>query len=385
MKIILINNLYPPFNKGGAEKVVELTHKELKRQGHHSKVITTKPYRGKIKEPSSDIYYLNSLYYNLSFLPTPIRLFWHLADILSFKKSNQIKRILKKEKPDLVITHNLKGLGYLAPRAIKNTSVTHFHTLHDIQLLHPAGLLIFGQEKKINTVSARLYQRINKFLFQKVDKVIAPSQWLLSLHTQKGFFPSSSRQATYNPLPDASIPSKKEKDTPSSDQYTFLYVGQMEEHKGVPLLLQAFKELRKNTDTPIQLKLIGEGKKFKEWRNNTHDPKITFLGTKQPQDVLWEMRQADCLVVPSLCYENSPTVIYEAVKTNTNILASELGGIPELTHTFYGELFQPDNKKDLVHKMKKVQQERGVQPQKQKKLEDFTPRRYVEKILSSQK
>lgn len=378
-----MNNLYPPFDKGGAEKVVELTYKELRRQGYSPKVVTTKPYRKKIKSPSSDIYYFNSLYYNLSFLPAPIRSFWHLVDMLSLKKYYRIKKILKKEDPDVVITHNLKGLGHLTPRAIKQFSITHFHTLHDIQLLHPSGLLFFGEEKRINTITARFYQKINKFLFRKVDKVISPSQWLLSLHAQKSFFSSSSSQVIYNPLPLSSAPPKKEKSA-SPDRYTFLYVGQMEEHKGVPLLLQAFQELKEDRKIPSQLKLIGAGNKLTEWGNEIDDTNIFFLGAKSPQEVLQEMEQADCLVVPSLCYENSPTVIYEAIRTNINILASNLGGIPELTQRFYGEIFQPNNKKDLSRKMKNIQYKKRPSIE-QKELKEFTPKRYIEKLLPKNK
>jgi len=40
--------------------------------------------------------------------------------------------------------------------------------------------------------------------------------------------------------------------------------------------------------------------------------------------------EADCVIAPSLCYENAPTVILEAMSQNVPVIASCLGGVGEL-------------------------------------------------------
>ena len=44
MKICVINNLYPPYNRGGAEIVAENQVKQLVLQGHQVFVVTTRPF-----------------------------------------------------------------------------------------------------------------------------------------------------------------------------------------------------------------------------------------------------------------------------------------------------------------------------------------------------
>lgn len=146
MKIGIMHNLYGEFSHGGAETVVEMMANKLVADGQEVFLITTKPRRATafvqtpVQTPAQTdlkIYYLNSAFYNLAKMPSVLRLGWHLGNIFSFKKYGQIKKILIAEKPDLMITHNLMGLGFLTPLAIRKLKIKQEHWLHDIQLIHP--------------------------------------------------------------------------------------------------------------------------------------------------------------------------------------------------------------------------------------------------------
>ena len=91
-----------------------------------------------------------------------------MFDVGSYFK---VKSILKKEKPDVVMTHNLKGVGYLIPKVIKGMGLKYVHTLHDIQLIHPSGLMIHGREQQINSIFAKLYVSVCRWLFGSVSKI----------------------------------------------------------------------------------------------------------------------------------------------------------------------------------------------------------------------
>ena len=114
-----MHNLYGQFSHGGAETVAERMINDFQTAGEEVFLITTKPPRAAIAPAPSGaqknlkIYYLNSVFYNLDKIPPVGRLVWHLGNILSFKKCARIKKILTEEKPDLVITHNLQGVGSL--------------------------------------------------------------------------------------------------------------------------------------------------------------------------------------------------------------------------------------------------------------------------------
>ena len=60
---------------------------------------------------------------------------------------------------------------------------------------------------------------------------------------------------------------------------------------------------------------------------------------------------ADCLVYPSLVYENCPNAIQRALAAELPVLASDLGGIPELLNQNAGVLFKPADMDDLAKKI----------------------------------
>ncbi len=181
MKIVLISNLYPPYSRGGAEKIVEKTCQLLKNQGYEVRVLSTCPFDGwkslKLKEKEgARRFYPANLYFPLNDFkyPTFFRVFWHALDMFNIHAYFVVKRFLEKQKPDVVISHNLKGIGYLTPFAVKRAGIRHIHVLHDVQLDIPSGLLFWGKEKdRLNTFwLTRLYSKINKMLFKHIDVVV---------------------------------------------------------------------------------------------------------------------------------------------------------------------------------------------------------------------
>ncbi len=333
MKIALINNLYFPYNRGGAEVIVAKQVNKLKKSGHQVFLITTKAKNHLEKNTDEKIYYINSNYYNLNKIPKFLRLFWHLNQFLKYKTNKKIREILKKEKPDIVITHNLLGLSWQIPLILKRLNIKHYHFLHDIQLLHPSGLMIYKQENIINSLIASFYQSILRKFFNNCYKIISPSKWLLNLHLQKNFFSLSKKETKLNfDLGDVNI-------SWPNDLNNFIFVGQLEKHKGIYFLLNFFKN-----NSNLKLTVVGDGSLKKELLSYEKKYKnINYLGKLKKEAVAQQLKTHDTLILPSLCYENSPTVIFEAISQNTPVIASKLGGIIELKELFNLRLFEPNN------------------------------------------
>ena len=383
MKICLINNLYAPYSKGGAERVLENIASALKKE-HKVFVVSTKPhskfsifnFQFSINEIDNLInYQIPSLYYNLNKIPVVFRLFWHVWDMFDLVSYYRVYRIIKKEKPDIVMTHNLKGVSFLIPRLLQCLKIKHIHTLHDIQLIHPSGLMFYGEEKKVDGLFAKIYQSACRLLFGSPNLVVSPSSWLLQMHTDRGFFKDSEKKVIQNPI-SVILNASEESNLPLLDKEragvrwvgSFLYVGQIERHKGVELLINAFKKL----EGDYGLLIVGPGSMLEELKENTKDARIKFLGSKSKEEVRELMQKADCLVVPSLCYENSPTVIYEAFANNLPVIASDLGGIPELLDE--NCLFKPEED-ELLQKLK------DFKKSSQKPVKSMSAEEYVERIL----
>ena len=166
MKIAIANNLYYPFNRGGAEAVVKTMVTDLKSDGHEVFLITTKPKKSSdTVNQDLKIYQLPSDYYNLAGMPLIKKIAWHFNNLFSYRNTNKITKILAQEKPDLIMTHNLMGLGFRLPIAIRKLKIKHEHYLHDIQLLHPSGLIMLGDENIINSRASKFYQYFTRHFF----------------------------------------------------------------------------------------------------------------------------------------------------------------------------------------------------------------------------
>ncbi|MFA4942180.1 MAG: glycosyltransferase [Patescibacteria group bacterium] len=337
MKIGVLNSLYPPYHRGGAEVVTSILVSDLEKLGHEVFVITTSPEKS---YSENNIYYLKSKYYHLNKMPLPLRLFWQINNLFNFQKRNQVKKIINQRKPDLIITNNLMGLGLKLPRLFKKQKIKQIHIIHDIQLLHPSGLMFYQQEKIIDSPLAKKYQQLTKDLMGSPEVIICPSNWLLELHQRRGFFPVSRTKVIPNP-----IKTNHSVDTSNRDKNSFLAVGLVSKAKGSDILIEAFNKLPE-----LKLTIVGDGDYLMEAKKIAHQ-NITFLGRLENNQIQELMLKSSALIVPSLCYENSPTVIYEAIGSKLPAIGSNLAGIAELINEYGGLLFKPGDADDLIQKI----------------------------------
>ncbi len=349
MKICLIHSLYSPYKRGGAEVVVEIIVRELLQLGHEVVLITVGRQNNIQREGKITIYRLKPFnvfsFLDINKKPIWLRVFWHPLDVFNFSSYWAVKKILRKEKPDVVMTHNLKGLGYLIPKAIRKVGIRHFHTVHDVQLSRPSGLIIFGQEKPF-LILDKVYEKTVKRLFGNPDVVISPSRWLMGYYQARGFFYESKKLIMPNPLVFRKVEKIDQPDI-SQRKINLLFVGQLERFKGILFLIEALKKVEPQN---WQLLIIGSGgteAKVKEFVNN--DNRFKFIGRIEQKDLADYYRQADLTIVPSLCYENSPKVIDESLVANVPVIAADIGGVSEIVKDDYnGFTFAPGNQKNLI-------------------------------------
>lgn len=362
MRIGIISNLYPPHERGGAELIARRVADELSRRGHHVSVLTTQPYTGfeslllHLKEKHIErVYRFHPLNLfgieNVNKKPFLWRLFWHVIDAVSPGVRSIIHRWILEEQPDVIFTHNLKGIGLSIGRFIQQTNVQHIHTLHDVQLTVPSGLLMWGQEHSFLNRSflRRWYEALSTWAIGKPDVVISPSQFLLNLHTERGFFSGVHNQVIPNPAPPVLVPNRLGS---RSGPIRFLFAGQLEPHKGILFLLHVLNTL----EVPFELHIAGDGSLRREIEERCmRDARLIFHGFVALDPMLKLIATVDAVIVPSLCYENSPTIIYESFAVGTPVIASRLGGIPELiVEGKNGYTFEPGNEESFLNALRHI-------------------------------
>ena len=358
MKITIITNLYPPFVRGGAEYLAHQVAGECARQGHTVSIITTVPwqvvrsFRTQLQvEDNLRVYrfYPLNLYHYLSAVKMPlwIRFFWQIKNMFNWPAALVIKHILQTEQPDVVISFNLIGVSFLVPWVVSNLKIKHIHTLHDVQLLHPSGLFLWGESR--NSLPERIYQKITRWLFKEISVVVSPSQWLLQEHLNAGFFSNSRQQVISNPVPVVAQSHYVKK---PHTALKITYFGQFEKHKGVFWLLSSLVKLSRQD---FKLHLIDGGRRPRVelvQRLAQYDKRVVVHGATSQIDIIKQLRESDLVIVPSFCYENAPSAITMAALVGTPVLASRIGGIPEMVDDGKtGWLFTPGDESDFLTKL----------------------------------
>lgn len=371
MKIALVSNLYGSYRRGGAEVLVERIAHALRKQGHDVFVVSAAPYSdvGPAKVTAREdgvkvfrFFPWNIYFYSYAaFHPTWRRIVWTILDVFNFSAAYKVRRILYKEQPDRVFLHNLKGISYLVPRFLGKFKKRTILTLHDVQLVNPSGLMIWGQETKFinqwgeevgplnNSITVKVYMRICRFLFGSIKTVISPSRFLMDFYTNRKFFKKARQFVEPNPAvfqhqPDPrAIPSV----TMMPSILNLLFVGQLEKHKGINWLVYFLRDSGFTFDSvQFVLNVAGDGSQSSVVKK-TGDP-INYLGRLDRERLKVVMFQSDYLIFPSLCYENSPSVIYEALSLGLPVIASKIGGVPELIKdSVNGLLFEPGERMSL--------------------------------------
>jgi len=120
-----------------------------------------------------------------------------------------------------------------------------------------------------------------------------------------------------------------------SEKIRFAFIGSILPAKGIHILIEAFNKIK---DESLELKIYGNFSSYKGFLRDyfkyikkiVRNKNIKFMGGFDNRYILDIFKEIDILVLPSIWPENSPLVIQEAFATKTPVIASNIGGIPEL-------------------------------------------------------
>jgi teichuronic acid biosynthesis glycosyltransferase TuaC len=125
-----------------------------------------------------------------------------------------------------------------------------------------------------------------------------------------------------------------------ADARVILYVGRFVAAKGIRELIEAFAELSRQ-DARLRLVMIGDGVMREEVHARVaalqYRDRVTLPGPMQPAAIAEWMGAADLLCLPSYS-EGYPNVVVEALASGRPVVATNVGGIPELVNADNGSL-----------------------------------------------
>jgi glycosyltransferase involved in cell wall biosynthesis len=153
---------------------------------------------------------------------------------------------------------------------------------------------------------------------------------------------------------DISSYSKKEKRNGSLIRFGF--IGTINEHKGVHVLVDAFNSIPKEK---AELYIYGDLSWFPAYSAKLEkmatSPAIFFKGAIPNTVVPDILADIDILVVPSIWFENSPLTIHEAFLAGVPVITSNIGGMADLiTDHTNGLLFEVNDSASLSSVIKEL-------------------------------
>jgi glycosyltransferase involved in cell wall biosynthesis len=346
MKICLVSNLYPPLGQGGAEIYVSRLATALAEE-HQVVVVTSESGfhlapRREVTREGIVIYRLARLNvaHNVT-LPPPLlaQAVYRAIDLYHPQVAAAMSEIIRRERPDLVHLHNWVGLSLAALLSSVPRSAPHIPlamTLHDYGLLCAyASILHPDGHPCAPDLPCRLLANLNRGLVNRIGLVISPSHYVLDQHLQRGFFRQATQQILPyglepgpSPLANSPSPSGGGQGGSSKDTFDILFIGGVQSHTGIEVLIRAFCL---TTDPALRLHVAGTGPSIDSCKALAlGDDRFRFYGFVAGELRRSLIENADCMVLPSIWPDNYPVSIQEAFQSGPVVIASRIGGIPEM-------------------------------------------------------
>ncbi|MDW7973013.1 MAG: glycosyltransferase family 4 protein [Thermodesulfovibrio sp.] len=286
----------------------------------------------------------------------------------NFKNQKIMKAILLETKPDIIHIHNF--YSHITPSILKpiyeyknsNDRVKVIQTLHDYSLIchnftlynyskNEPCLLCVGSKYKTAILKERCHSRsfilgLLRFLRTNnalnihkhtdlIDLFICPSNFLREILLSEGI-KEEKTLVLPNPISgkEDSIRLMKSSELFDKKKNIILYVGRLAYEKGVHELILVWKNINQICKD-WKLIIIGEGKMqsyLQTLARNAYN--VEFWGGLERDKVLETMKEAKVLVLPSLWFENQPTVVIEAILNGVVPVVRDIGGMKELAEKY---------------------------------------------------
>ena len=355
MKVLLANKFF--FLNGGSETVLFQEREYLRSNGID--VIDFSMHDARNFPSNESAYFVANKSYtgNLRKLG---KLSTALSLVHSSEATKKIGKLIDATKPDLLHCHNI--YHQLTPSIIgaaKKRGVPVVLTLHDSKPVCPTYLRLRDGKlcsdclegnffnvlrhrcangsvgnSALLYVEALVQHRLGNY--ERVDRFIAPSQFMAE--SVKSRFPAEKLRIIPNGIDTGKI-------SAYTDDWGYaLYIGRLSQEKGINTLLDAYRR----HEIHFPLKVCGTGPLLDELLKEP-TANVEFLGYKMGTELQTLIAKSSFVVVPSECYENCPMSILEAMAYGKPVIASHIGGIPELVaDKLTGLLHEPSNIENLA-------------------------------------
>jgi len=243
-----------------------------------------------------------------------------LGDIVNIR---EVSRLLHWLEPDIVHGHGAKG-GMLARLAGGAPEALRVYTPH-------GGSLHYGAA----SLEGMVYLGAERLMRQRSDGLIFESEFSRNAYRAKVGKPAAPTVVIHNGL---SVP-EFEPVIPADDLADFLFIGELRMLKGVSTLIQAASSLSRH----VRIRIVGAGPDRAELEKMAAqaggEAVIEFMGALPAREAF---ALARVVVMPSW-HESLPYVALEAAAAGMPLIATKVGGVPEIFGSLSSHLVPPED------------------------------------------
>ncbi len=249
-----------------------------------------------------------------------------------------IRAIAKRQGANVLHGHGAKGGAYARLAAVNKTMAV-FYTPHGGSLHFSPGSI----QGKIYFAAERLFERWT-------SAIIFESRYGMDTYKSKIRTPHCAARVIHNGLREEEFKPAR----PNSDAADFLYLGELRKLKGVDVLLHALARLQDKK--PANAVIVGYGPDEQDFRRLAGDlglaERVTFY---PPMPIREAFILGRVMVMPSRA-ESFPYVVLETAAAAMPLIATNVGGIPEIFGDMRDRLTEPGDADALALAMESARE-----------------------------
>ncbi|MEM5584079.1 glycosyltransferase family 4 protein [Roseibium sp. AS2] len=239
-------------------------------------------------------------------------------------------RHIRDLKADVLHGHGAKGGAYV--RLIGSFLAMRGQKIARVYCPH-GGSLHYDP----NRLEGRVYHALERLMGRLTDGLVFVSDYEASAYESKIGLPRAKSRIVYNGL----LPEEFAPVEVPDNAADFLYIGMLRDLKGPDLFIEALYNIRlKNGEAP-KAHIVGEGPEEDRYRNMVTrlglERAVTFHGALPAREAF---KLAKTVVIPSRA-EAMPYIILETVAAERPLIATRVGGIPEIFGRYAHRLVDP--------------------------------------------
>ena len=338
MNVLAITSSYPRYERDPTAPFIESITRAIARRGHTVHLLLPESARWSRPAVDGSIHFHHYRYSPIrswtpwgysAALESGVRIkrpLYALAPLVVGSAVVSARRLLRRGDVDLVHAHWIVPNGNIAALAGGKTPL--------VVSLHGSDVAVSERSRSIG--------RATRWALARADAVTAPSQDLLARAERLGargqleLVPYGADVEAFD-VPEGAVQEIRERVGVGPDDIVVAGIGRLIPVKGFEYLVEAFAEASAGNPR-LRLLIVGDGSERAALEERTASlglrGSVRFAGMAAPEEIPAYLAASDLVVVPSVHYggyvDGLPNVALEAMAAGKPLVASRVGGLPQL-------------------------------------------------------